>query len=83
MRQDQSPRCLMRYAAEVRGIVVKMMAKKPEDRFQTPLELAAALAPFADESLSTAPTQDRAESERGATCVRGPHTCDHVPKKRP
>lgn len=29
----------------------KMMAKAPEDRFQTPQELAEALAPFADEQM--------------------------------
>jgi serine/threonine-protein kinase len=33
--------------AEVNSIVEKMMAKKPEDRYQTPAEVAHALLPFA------------------------------------
>jgi WD40 repeat protein/tRNA A-37 threonylcarbamoyl transferase component Bud32 len=32
--------------AEVRGIIRKLMAKRPEDRFQTPAELARALEAF-------------------------------------
>ena len=38
-----------------------MLAKKPEDRWQTPREVAAALAPYAEDSLSTAPTRDYRE----------------------
>src|SRR5262249_46000823 len=33
--------------AELAAIVEKLMAKKPEDRYQTPAELAAALQPYA------------------------------------
>lgn len=33
--------------AGVSQVLLRMLAKKPADRFQTPLELAAALAPFA------------------------------------
>ncbi|MEX2118171.1 MAG: serine/threonine-protein kinase [Pirellulales bacterium] len=33
--------------AELDAVVAKMLARKPEDRFQTPAEVATALAPFA------------------------------------
>ncbi len=33
-------------------VVAKMMRKKPEERYQTPLELAAALRPFAEKTTS-------------------------------
>jgi eukaryotic-like serine/threonine-protein kinase len=36
-------------------IVRRLMAKKPEDRFQTPAELAAAVAPFAKPGPATEP----------------------------
>lgn len=42
---------------EVVAIVTKMMAKKPEDRFQTPAEVMAALAPWA--SMPIAPPAER------------------------
>ena len=34
-------------SAELEQVIGKMMAKKPQDRYQTPAEAAAALAPFA------------------------------------
>jgi eukaryotic-like serine/threonine-protein kinase len=41
---------------EVAAIVAKLLAKKPEDRFQTPLELVTALAPFSALGSGTYPT---------------------------
>ncbi|QDU08919.1 FHA domain-containing serine/threonine-protein kinase [Gimesia aquarii] len=49
--REQSPRSIAEIAPkvpkEVVAIVEKMMAKKPDDRFQSMAELAAALKPFA------------------------------------
>ncbi|MFO0804584.1 MAG: serine/threonine-protein kinase [Gemmataceae bacterium] len=42
---------------EIEAIVVKMMAKKPEDRFQLPSDVMAALTPWA--SMPIAPPSDR------------------------
>src|SRR5262245_63861566 len=39
VRPDVSP--------QVSGMVAKLMAKRPEDRYQTPAELAQALSPYA------------------------------------
>ncbi len=38
---------------ELNTIVLKMMARYPDDRYQTPLEVANALAPFADVSAAS------------------------------
>lgn len=40
--------------AEVEAIIAKMMAKRPEDRYQAPAEVATALAPFAKLTTSSA-----------------------------
>jgi serine/threonine-protein kinase len=40
----------------VAALVARLMAKRPEDRFQTPAELAAVLAPFAEHSTDSLPT---------------------------
>jgi serine/threonine protein kinase len=47
---------------EVTAIIQKLMAKKPDDRFQTPAELAEALSPFARREKS-------AEIYRPAKCA--------------
>ncbi len=64
--QESAPVSLAELRADVRPklarIVERMMAKKPAARFQTPGEVARALAPFADaQATRTAPTSlDRA-----------------------
>jgi WD40 repeat protein/tRNA A-37 threonylcarbamoyl transferase component Bud32 len=40
-------------SAELAAVVMKMMAKKPEDRYQTPAEVMAALAPFCESGQRT------------------------------
>ena len=45
---------------ELAAVVARMLAKKPEDRYQTPGEVAAALAPFA----TKAPPPHRSSARR-------------------
>jgi eukaryotic-like serine/threonine-protein kinase len=40
--------------AEVRSVLAKMTAKRPEDRYRSPAELSAALAPFVQQKTSPA-----------------------------
>ncbi len=51
LHQTADPRPIQRHCPDVppelAAIIAKMMEKKPEDRFQTPAEVAEALAPFA------------------------------------
>jgi serine/threonine protein kinase len=44
--------------AGLAAILAKMMAKKPEDRYQTPAEVAAALLPFAEGAEPLPPAQN-------------------------
>ncbi len=61
----------------VLAIVQKLMAKRPEDRFQTPAELAEALAPHAEPQRS-------AEKYRPASMPKiGPHVATVVPSQMP
>jgi DNA-binding beta-propeller fold protein YncE len=46
--------------SELVRVVERMMAKKPEQRYQTPAEVAQALAPFAKGHTSTSVAPDRA-----------------------
>jgi WD40 repeat protein len=65
-------------SAELAGIIDQMMAKAPADRFQTPLELAEALAPFVQEPIAPPP-----EEEMPGLCpaLRGPDsTMSSVPR---
>lgn len=48
---------------EVAAIVSKMMAKRPEDRYQTPQEVATALEPFAVSLINAASTATQTISE--------------------
>ena len=43
--------------ASLAGVVSRMMAKNPEDRFQTPADVAAALQPFLATSTATSTTE--------------------------
>lgn len=45
--------------AELADIVTRMMAKKPDDRFQTPADVATALKPFADRHPTVAQRKKR------------------------
>lgn len=54
-------------APEVAAIVRKMLAKKPEDRYQTPRDVAAALAPLATQTLAADVTQDAPRAETAPT----------------
>lgn len=45
-------------SAELSAIVARMMAKIPEQRYQTPLEVAAALAPFCEAGAGSLPSVD-------------------------
>jgi WD40 repeat protein len=44
---------------ELAGVVDRMLAKKPEDRYQTPAEVAAALTPFTQPSAAPPPRKRR------------------------
>lgn len=45
--------------AELSAVIARMMAKSPDQRFQTPLEVASALAPFSDAGAGSLPSVDR------------------------
>jgi tRNA A-37 threonylcarbamoyl transferase component Bud32 len=44
---------------ELAGVMARMLAKKPADRYQTPAEVAAALTPFAQPPAAQPPRQRR------------------------
>jgi eukaryotic-like serine/threonine-protein kinase len=44
--------------AELLAVLTKMMAKKPEDRYQTPFEVAEALAPWAEQVIAPPPASE-------------------------
>jgi hypothetical protein len=74
MHQTTEPRSVRELQAkippEIDGIVRKLLAKKPDNRFQTPAELAEALTTFLERGkLPAAPNTDksvREPSDRGA-----------------
>ena len=51
--------------ASLDAIVLRMMKKKPEDRFQTPQAVAEALAPFDDEEITPHPRSLAAHGANG------------------
>ena len=55
--QIKEPPSLTTMKRDLAAVVRMMMAKKPEDRYQTMAELIAALEPFADRFVPAAPTQ--------------------------
>jgi len=57
--------------AEVAALVRKLMAKEPADRFQTPLELSAALGPYATEIASWPPTANKETASQEAFNIPG------------
>jgi serine/threonine protein kinase len=57
--------------AGVIAIIRKMMAKKPEERFQTPADVAAVLVPFCN-TLAIAPPGTALEADRRAGRVNAP-----------
>src|SRR5262249_7250599 len=61
--REPAPVCDMRpeVPTELAAVVTKMMAKNPADRYQTPAEVAAALAPFA---VGTIPAATRKRRRR-------------------
>jgi WD40 repeat protein/serine/threonine protein kinase len=65
-RQQAQPLSQLRQdvPAELESIVGRMMAKSPDDRFATPAEVAAALAPFAGVAPAS-PVQSSAEPRPG------------------
>jgi tRNA A-37 threonylcarbamoyl transferase component Bud32 len=58
--------------AAVAGIVRKMMAKRPADRYQTPAEVAAALAPFCDLAAQPAPPSGESRAAPAAPTHTAP-----------
>lgn len=64
---QDSPAPLAVVPAELNLILVRMMAKKPADRYQTPIEVVLALAPFVDGTTlgdrAVAPTKVGVQSD--------------------
>ena len=60
--QVREPRSIQEFRPDVpdelAAVINKMMAKKPEDRFQTPLELAEALSPWTQTPLAPPPEEE-------------------------
>ncbi len=75
--RDADPLNLIRpeVPAELAALVAKMMAKDPNRRFQTPMEVAEALLPF----CKTRPTQTLPELSRAATAGGRPSPIVTVP----
>jgi serine/threonine-protein kinase len=61
-------------AAPVAAVLRRMMAKKSEKRFQTPAEVAAALAPFSAQNPSQVAFTGRTPAQPGAATTTGNST---------
>ncbi|APZ93390.1 serine/threonine protein kinase [Fuerstiella marisgermanici] len=57
--------------AELADIVTRMMARNPDDRFQTPAEVAKALDPFADSQLATMSNANHAKTKKPLAIAAG------------
>ena len=55
---------------EVVDVITRMMAKDPSERFQTPAEIADALAPFVDPYRTTPTEKTNSASDTGTTSSR-------------
>ncbi|HVK14592.1 MAG TPA: serine/threonine-protein kinase, partial [Gemmataceae bacterium] len=59
-------------SADVAAVLQKMMAKKPEDRYQTPAELAEALLPFTQTPIPPPPEAEMPTLSAAAMGTGGP-----------
>jgi formylglycine-generating enzyme required for sulfatase activity/tRNA A-37 threonylcarbamoyl transferase component Bud32 len=69
--------------AALAAVVGRLMAKDPADRYQTPAEAAAALAPFAEPGVPAAPAAPPPVAVPSASTVGNKSTITRPPEKAP